>query len=103
MRAALALLLLAGLGLAACNANPLLKAAASNYAPIRVGSRWTYSSPDGTVSLDRKVTGAGPYQGLEAFGVDTSINAGPASTSYIAFQDGDSLSGASNSLSIQAE
>lgn len=84
-------LAVAALGLASCNANPLLKAAASNYAPAKVGSRWDYLSPDGTISLKRVITGAGPYQGREAFSVDESINAGPASTGYMAFDGGEQL------------
>jgi hypothetical protein len=92
MRALAASLALLSLGLASCNANPLLKAAASDYAPLRVGSKWSYTSPDGTVTVQRAVTGSSFYQGLDAFSVDTSINAGPASTVYIAFQDGDELS-----------
>lgn len=88
MRAAAALIVLLGLGLAACNANPLLKSAASDYAPMRVGSSWDYMSPDGTVTLSRKVIAAGPYQGKEAFTLSTSVNAGPASLSYVAFEDG---------------
>jgi hypothetical protein len=91
MRAWAAVLALAGLGLASCNANPLLKAAASDYAPARVGSKWAYASPDGTVTVLRTITGAGPYQGLDAFSVDTSVNGGAASTTYVAFKDGDEL------------
>lgn len=88
MRAAAALIALLSLGLGACNANPLLKAAASDYAPIRIGSSWDYKSPDGAIAVSRKVIGAGPYQGKEAFTLSTSVNAGPASLSYVAFEDG---------------
>lgn len=92
MRAYAAVLALLGLGLASCNANPLLKAAASDYAPARVGSQWSYASPDGSVTLQRAITGSSFYQGLDAFSVDSSLNGGPASTFYVAFQDGDELS-----------
>jgi hypothetical protein len=79
------------LGLAACNANPLLKEAASNYAPAKVGSRWDFQDPAATLSVSRKVTGTGPYQGKDAYSVDTSINGGPPSTNYIAFEGGEEL------------
>jgi hypothetical protein len=91
MRACLAVILMAALGLTACNANPLLKAAASDYAPARVGSHWDYKSPDGAISVSRGITGSGVYQGKDAFTVMTSVNSGPASTNYIAFEGGDEL------------
>lgn len=79
------------LALAACNANPLLKAAASDYAPLRLGSRWDYKSPDGATTLARIVSSAGPYQGLDAFTVDSSLNSGPVVPAYWAFKDGELL------------
>lgn len=90
MRALLACLTVTLLGLAACNANPLLKAAASDYAPVRLGGHWDYRSPDGATSLARTVSAAGVYQGLDAFVVDSDLN-GVASQSHIAFKDGDQL------------
>ena len=90
MKALLTCLVGLALGLSACNANPLLKAAASDYAPIRLGSHWDYKSPDGATSLARTVSAAGSYQGLDAFVVDSNINGSP-SQSHIAFKDGDQL------------
>lgn len=91
MRALLGLIVVLGLGVAACNANPLLKAAASDYAPIRVGSSWSYRSLDGSITLDRAVVGAGSWDGKEAFTIATRVNGGPASNSYLAFEQGDLL------------
>lgn len=79
------------LSLSACGANPLLSTLASDYAPIRVGSHWSYRSPDGSTTLQRTVSAAGPYQGLEAFTVDSSFNGAAATQSYLAFRDGDLL------------
>lgn len=88
MRAALALIALA-FAVNGCGANPLLKAAASDYAPVRLGSAWTYQSLDAATTLQRDVIAAGPYNGLEAFTLATVVNGGPASLSYIAFDNGE--------------
>jgi hypothetical protein len=84
-------LALAALSLAACGANPLLGTLASDYAPIRVGSQWSYRSPDGSTTLVRAVSAAGPYQGLQAFTVDSSLNGAAPTQSHLAFRDGDLL------------
>lgn len=92
MRAALAVAALAlALGLAACNANPLLRAAASDYAPLRVGSRWEYRSPDGATTLSREVTARGSFAGRDAYTVATRVDSGPAVESHLAFEQGDLL------------
>lgn len=88
MRAALAAIL-GLLTVAGCNANPLLSTAASDYAPFKVGSSWSYQSPDGATSVLRTVLAVGPYSGREAFTLSTSVNGGPGSLSYLAFADGE--------------
>lgn len=85
----LLLISLAGLALAGCGANPLLSTAASDYTPFKVGSAWSYRSPDGATSVQRSVIAAGPYNGREAYTLSTSINGGPASLSYLAYSDGE--------------
>jgi hypothetical protein len=72
--------------LAACGQNPLLKTAAADFAPFRVGSQWTYTAPSGAAGFSRQVTAAGPYQGRSAFTlVDTGTISG---TSYWSFEQG---------------
>ncbi len=91
MRALLPAICALALGVASCNANPLLKAAASDYAPIRVGSNWSYRSPSGASTLDRNIIAAGPYQGLDAYTQASSVNGGPSSNEYLAYKDGELL------------
>lgn len=84
----LVLLALSPLGLGACGQNPLLKSVSADFAPIRVGSEWSYADPAGSGTLTRKVTGAGTYQGREAFTVQSQVNALPATTDYWSFSNG---------------
>lgn len=74
--------------LGACNAHPLLQIAASDYAPIRLGSRWDYKKPDGSVSVARQVLGAGPWMGKQAFTLQTKVNALPATLDHVAVEHG---------------
>jgi hypothetical protein len=75
--------------LGACNANPLLKTVASDYAPIRLGSAWNYKSPDGTVSVSRQVSAAGTYNGRDAFTLQQQINAFPATLDHLSIERGE--------------
>lgn len=83
------LALLAVLALGACNANPLLTMAASDYAPIRLGSSWDLKSPDGSVSVSRKIVAAGAWNGRDAFTLQQQVNAGAPTLSYLSFDRGE--------------
>jgi len=78
------------LGLAACNANPLLHEASADYAPLAVGQSWTYSASGGQV-LNRVVGAAVAYQGRAAFLVHESLNSAPLPDRYWSFDGGDWL------------
>lgn len=89
MRAAGATIVGLALLLASCNANPLLKTVASDYAPIRLGSSWDYQSPDGTVSVSRKVSAAGTWNGRDAFTLQQQVNAFPPTLDYLSIERGE--------------
>jgi hypothetical protein len=87
-RPGLLLLALLPMLMVACNANPLLTAAASDYAPVAVGEAWTYAQPGTATPLVRTVSAQLAYHGREAFKVDTTSAGGP-STAYWSFSGGD--------------
>jgi hypothetical protein len=91
MRSLHFLLAALGLALGACNANPLLSSAASNYAPLTVGSRWDYRSPDGSATLSRQVSARGTVHGRDAYTVDTTLNGIPSGSDFIAWDGGQLL------------
>jgi hypothetical protein len=74
--------------LVGCGQNPLLSSVSADYAPIRLGSQWTYTDPAGSLSFSRQVSAAGVVQGRNAFTVVSQIGALPASTNYWSLQSG---------------
>lgn len=74
--------------LAACNANPLLTMASSDYAPVKVGQVWTYAQTGSSTPTVRTVAAELVWQGRDAYQVDTS-GPGAPSTEYWNFQGGD--------------
>jgi hypothetical protein len=76
------------LGLQACGQNPLLRTVSADFAPIRLGSQWTYTSPSGGPVFNREVTGSGTVQGREAFTVTEQLGALPPSTDDWSLQAG---------------
>jgi hypothetical protein len=74
--------------LAACNANPLLTAAASDYAPVKVGQVWTYAQPGSPTPYVRTVSAQVAWNGRSAYQVDDTGGGAPT-TEYWSFQGGD--------------
>ena len=87
-RSLLCIAILGALALGACGQNPLLKSVSADFAPIRVGSEWSYVDPAGSGTMTRKVVGAGIYQGRDAFTVVAQVNSLPATTDYWSFSNG---------------
>ncbi len=81
-RAAAAIALSAVLSLSACGQNPLLKSVSADFAPIRVGSQWSYVNANGAAALERHVSGAGSVFGRDAFSVVTQVGVAAPSTEY---------------------
>ena len=76
------------LGLQACGQNPLLRSVSADFAPIRVGSQWSYRTASGG-SFTRLVASAGPAQGRQAFTVLESTDGNPPVTQLWSFQSGE--------------
>jgi hypothetical protein len=77
------------LGMAACNANPLLHEASANYDPIAVGDLWNYGGANGMLVT---ITGTQAYHGRPAYVADQVPNSThvPA-LNYWSFAGGDWL------------
>jgi len=60
MRLRLLILFTAGLALAGCGQNPLLRESTSDYLPLRVGSWWDYRAPGSGQTLRVTVSGGSP-------------------------------------------
>lgn len=69
-----------GLLLVSCGANPLLKNAASDFAPVRQDANWVYVKPDGSSAFSATVVANSIYQGKDAFQLRIDI---PSSASVL--------------------
>jgi hypothetical protein len=77
------------LGMAACNANPLLHEASANYDPIAVGDQWSYGGANGMLVT---ITGTQVYHGRLAYVENQVANSNHALTvNYWSFAGGDWL------------
>ena len=76
------------LGLGSCGQNPLLRSASADFAPVKVGSQWSYSSPSGSLTVSHEVTASGPAQGRDAYTVATRINSAAATTDLWSLSSG---------------
>ena len=75
------------LGLQACGQNPLMRSARADFAPIRVGSQWSYRDPNSGSGFTREVVASGQAQGRDAFTL-VETTAGVPATKFWSYQAG---------------